>query len=345
MDNSIIKQLRIKKIISKTPTAKTFILEALNNWEPEYTSGQFLTLVFYTKHGEKRRSFSISSSPELHEPLSITVKRLENGEFSRWLIAHAKVGDILYTSGISGFFVIPEKTIDSTFIFFAAGSGITPCFSIIKTLLETTKEKIKLFYSNKSLAQTIFYEELITLQKQFPERFYIRFFYSDSTDLQVKKLSHPILENVLAESIPINKESVWVYICGPYSYALTISITAKAFNISPNQIIKEDFFPIPRLVIPKPPDTKAHQVTIFINNKKFEITVQYPDSIIRAAKKEKIDLPYSCETGRCGSCVATCVSGNIWMAYNEVLMDDEIQKGRVLTCVGFPYGGDVVIKY
>ncbi|MEO5968012.1 MAG: 2Fe-2S iron-sulfur cluster binding domain-containing protein, partial [Ferruginibacter sp.] len=111
------------------------------------------------------------------------------------------------------------------------------------------------------------------------------------------------------------------------------------------QIIKEDFFPIPRLVIPKPPDTEAHQVTIFINNKKFEITVQYPDSIIRAAKKEKIDLPYSCETGRCGSCVATCVSGNIWMAYNEVLMDDEIQKGRVLTCVGFPYGGDVVIKY
>ena len=156
MDISIIKQVRIKKIISETPTAKTFILEPLNDWEPKYSSGQFLTLVFYTKHGEKRRSFSISSSPELKEPLCITVKRLDNGEFSRWLISHAKVDDILYTSGVSGFFVIPEKTINSTFIFFAAGSGITPCFSIIKTLLQSTKESIRLFYSNKSLEQTIF---------------------------------------------------------------------------------------------------------------------------------------------------------------------------------------------
>ena len=150
---------------------------------------------------------------------------------------------------------------------------------------------------------------------------------------------------MLAESIPANKEKVWVYICGPYAYTLTISITTKAFNINPNQIIKEDFFPVPKFVIQKPPDTDAHQVTIFLNKKKFEITVQYPDSITRAAKKQKIDLPYSCETGSCGSCVATCISGKIWMANNEVLMDDEIQKGRVLTCVGFPYGGDAVITY
>lgn len=345
MDNSIIKQVRIKEIIKETPTTKTFILELLNDWEPEYSAGQFITLVFYTKHGEKRRSFSISSSPELKEPLSITVKRLDNGEFSRWMIAHAKEGDILYTSGISGFFVIPEKTIDSTFIFFAAGSGITPCFSIIKTLLYNTNENIRLFYSSKSLAQTIFYEELISLQNKFPEKLIIRFFFSDSDQLKLKRLSHPILEEVLSESIPENRENVWVYICGPYSYTLTISITAKAFNIPAVRIIKEDFFPIPRLVIPKPPDTEPHQVTIFLNNKKFEITVQYPDSITSAAKKQNIDLPYSCETGRCGSCVATCTSGKIWMAYNEVLMDDEIQKGRVLTCVGFPYGGDAVIEF
>lgn len=345
MDNSIIKQLRIKKIIKETPSAKTFILEPLNGWQPEYRAGQFLTLVFYTKHGEKRRSFSISSSPELKEPLCITVKRLDNGEFSRWLIAFAKEDDILYTSGISGFFVIPQKTIDSTFIFFAAGSGITPCFSIIKTLLHTTKENIRLFYSNKSLAQTIFYDALTDLQKKFPERLFIRYFFSDFSQLKSKRLSHPIIEEVLAESIPENPENIWVYICGPYSYTLTISITTKAFNIPPNQIIKEDFFPFPRLVIPKPPDTEPHEVTIFLNKRKFIITVQYPDSIISAAKKQNIDLPYSCETGRCGSCVATCISGNIWMAYNEVLMDDEIKKGRVLTCVGFPYGGDVVIKY
>jgi len=56
-------------------------------------------------------------------------------------------------------------------------------------------------------------------------------------------------------------------------------------------------------------------------------------------------LPYSCEAGRCGSCTATCIDGKVWMSYNEVLMDDEISKGRVLTCTGYPIGGDVVLKF
>ena len=345
MDNSIIKQVRIKEIVVENSTTKTFILDPLHNWQPNYSAGQFITLVFYSRHGEKRRSFSISSSPELNEPLCITVKRLDNGEFSRWMIAHAKEGDILYTSGISGFFTIPEKSDDNLLVFFAAGSGITPCFSIIKTVLHTSQYKIKLFYSNKSVDQTIFYNELNAFQNEFPERFFIRYFFSDSTQIQSKRLSHSLLEEILQKNIPEKKENVWVYICGPYNYTLTISITAKAFNILPKQIIKEDFFPVPRIVIPKPPDTDPHKVTIFINNKKFEVTVQYPDSITKAAKKLNIDLPYSCETGRCGSCVATCISGKIWMAYNEVLMDDEIEKGRVLTCVGFPVGGDAVVRY
>ena len=71
----------------------------------------------------------------------------------------------------------------------------------------------------------------------------------------------------------------------------------------------------------------------------------YPKSIIAAAKDKGIELPYSCEAGRCGSCVATCISGKIWMAYNEVLLDDEIARGRVLTCQGYPVGGDAEIIF
>src|SRR5690606_36157907 len=103
---SLIKKLHITRIVQETEHAKTFFL-APENWQVNYEAGQFLTLVFYTKHGEKRRSYSISSSP-LEKELSITVKKIDNGEFSRLLLQHAKVGDMLYTSGISGHFRLPE---------------------------------------------------------------------------------------------------------------------------------------------------------------------------------------------------------------------------------------------
>src|SRR5882762_8909767 len=168
-EGSIIKKLRIKDIIQETPGAKTFVLDPLENWIPEYKPGQFLTLVFDTKHGEKRRSYSISSSPDLDEPLSITIKKVENGEFSRLLLSHSKIGDVLNTSDISGLFQLPENMGEAEqFFFLAAGSGITPCYSIIKTLLYSTDKNVVLIYSNKNEEQTIFHQQFSQLQNQFP---------------------------------------------------------------------------------------------------------------------------------------------------------------------------------
>src|SRR5205085_8178094 len=142
----------------ETNNAKTFVLQPLGDAVINFQAGQFLTFVFDTRFGEKRRSYSISSSPGMNEPLSISVKRVENGEFSRLLISHAKVGDVLNSSGVSGLFCLPDNmdAIDQ-FFFFAAGSGITPIYSIIKTLLTTTKKMIVLIYSNKSEEDTIFH--------------------------------------------------------------------------------------------------------------------------------------------------------------------------------------------
>jgi ring-1,2-phenylacetyl-CoA epoxidase subunit PaaE len=73
--------------------------------------------------------------------------------------------------------------------------------------------------------------------------------------------------------------------------------------------------------------------------------VQYPNSILEVARKQGIELPYSCEAGRCGSCVANCTRGKVWMKFNEVLTDQEVAKGRVLICNGYPVGGDVAIQF
>lgn len=340
-----IKNLKIIKIIQETSNAKTFVLEFLDDSKPVYQPGQFLTLVFNTRHGEKRRSYSISSSPVLGEPLSITIKKVYNGEFSRMLISHAKVGDVLDTAGISGLFLLPENIGDTlAYFFIAAGSGITPCFSMIKTILATAQSKVVLIYSNRNEAETIFYNQLKYLQETYPDRFVVRFLFSLIFDVNLSRLSSRLLQKFLDELLTVQVRDALFYVCGPFEYMQTVIITLLG-RVPAQQIYKENFNALPRLLVPKPPDIAAHDAIIHINGEVHRLNVQYPDSILAVAQKNKIALPYSCEAGRCGSCVAVCINGKIWMAYNEVLTDDELQKGWVLVCQSYPVDGDVEIVF
>lgn len=344
-ENTLIKQLTIVRVIEESSQAKTFVLEPLGNWKPEYKSGQFLTLVFKTHHGEKRRSYSISSAPVLNEPLSITVKKVDNGEFSRLLIQHAKEGDVLYTSGISGFFTLPDShTSEISYCFLAAGSGITPCFSLIKSLLFGSMSKVVLIYSNRDKSDTIFYTALLELLERFPERLTIHFLFSDSNDLYKKRLSKWLLEQLLEKYLPGEIPQTRFYICGPFEYMQTVEITLLNYT-DKDKIVKENFSSFPRLKSPLPPDLNPHDVTIKINGSTHQFSVKYPKTILAEAKERGIELPYSCEAGRCGSCTATCTKGKVWMAYNEVLVHKEVEAGRVLVCQGFPVDGDVELEF
>ncbi len=342
--DSLIQQLKIINIREETAEAKTFFLEPQNGWQPEYRAGQFLTLVFYTPHGEKRRSYSIVSSPALHEPLAIMVKKVDNGEFSRPLVYTAKVGDVVYCSGVSGLYTLPENTWPPYFCFIAAGSGVAPCFALIKTILATGHQPVVLFYSSRNRQQAIYYDQLQALQQQYPQRLHIRFLMSDHADIYHKRLSKWLLEHLLDEYLKGKEPETLFYLCGPFDYMQTAEITLLT-RTGKSNIVKENFSSLPRLVLPTPPDTSMHRVTIHINKRTYQLDVQYPKSILKSAKEKGIDLPYSCEAGRCSSCIATCTHGKIWMAYNEVLVDREVEKGRVLTCQGFPIGGDAEITY
>lgn len=340
----MIHELKVIAVINNTPSAKTLVLEPMNGWQPHYEAGQFITLLFHTEFGEKRRSYSFSSAPLLKEPLSITVKKIDNGEFSRYILTHTKPGDVLKTSGISGLFVLPENNTHITeYCFIAAGSGITPCFSLIKTVLGTSHHNVTLIYSNKTEEETLFYDDLKKLLEIYPDRLHIKFLFSNASGIYNSRLSQWLLEQLLDTYI-INKNKTRFYVCGPFEYMQTVIITLLN-NVPAQNIIKENFSTLPRLVIPKPPDVEMHKATIHIDNREYTIDVQYPHSILAAAKNKKISLPYSCEAGRCSSCVATCTKGKVWMAYNEVLTDDEVEKGRVLVCQAFPVEGDVDIMF
>ncbi|MEP6845082.1 MAG: iron-sulfur cluster-binding domain-containing protein [Panacibacter sp.] len=347
METALLHKVKVVDIISETALAKTLILQPLNEWHPSYKPGQFITLLFYNTGTEKRRSYSLISDPLKDQFLHITVKRVPNGEYSRYLLDYVVTGDEFYTTGIAGFFTLSEEKdyhIKQLF-FMAAGSGITPVFSLICSALQNWSDVfITLIYSNRNKNDVIFYERLRTLQLAHGERLRIEWLFSDSLNTRTSRLSNYLLNILLKLYVPAGKHALF-YMCGPFDYMLMIQITLLAYGVPLKHIYKEQFSTLPRLVKPVPPDTDLHNAAIHIGSKVYDLPVQYPSTILNTAKAHNIILPYSCEAGRCGSCAARCTSGKIWMAYNEVLTDDEIAKGRVLVCQAYPVGGDVVIEF
>jgi len=346
--NSVYQSVQVTRIQWETAHAATFELQPLNGWQPVYQSGQFITLVF-THHGvEERRSYSFSASPELGEPMRITIKRVTNGMYSRHLLDHAEEGDVFTTSGISGYFRLPDNntaTATDQLFFLAAGSGITPVYALIKTALQTTDKLITLVYSNRSEADILFYTPLQKLQQQYPERLHIEYLLSSVPSMYKSRLSNWLLQQLLVKLLQVPLNRCLFYLCGPFEYMRMISITLLTEGVPAAHIKKEDFSSFKPVRKPQPPDTAPHKVQLHIADQIHHLTVQYPNSILAAAKERGIALPYSCEAGRCGSCTATCTKGDTGMAYNEVLMDDEIAKGRILTCQGYPIHGDAEIQF
>jgi ring-1,2-phenylacetyl-CoA epoxidase subunit PaaE len=262
------------------------------------------------------------------------------------LIDRAVVGDKLYTTGAAGLFILSDDLYkyDQVF-FFAAGIGITPIFSLIKTLLHTEPDKkVVLIYSNRSRDEAVFFNALNELSEQFAANFKLEFLYSSSFDLSRARLSKALLPSLLDEYAVVPKEKMLFYICGPFTYMRMVVISLEEQGTLDEQIKKENFNTNDQHIKKvEPPDKSSHMATLFIGGAEYTFPINYPDTILQGAKRNGISLPYSCEVGRCGSCAAICTSGEVWLSYNEVLMDAELKKGRILTCVGHPINGDVTI--
>jgi ring-1,2-phenylacetyl-CoA epoxidase subunit PaaE len=342
VQEGLYKKLVIHAITEEVKGFKTFAFEEGHGIH--YRAGQYLTFVQFLHGTEVRRSYSITSAPSLREPLTIGVKRVENGIFSRQLIDHAKPGDELLTTGSGGFFVLPDDVANyKQLFFFAAGSGITPVYSLIKTALHQHPHlSLVLVYSNASAEKTIFLPSLQKLQKRFPQRFHLELLFSNSIHLLKARLHRDLIVQFVRQLSVAEKDKRLFYICGPENYMRLCTYTLQEHGISPANIKRENFI---IHTAPKrdriPPDKADRKALIHIGDSIHNITVHYPDSILKAARKEGMILPYSCDAGRCGNCVAKCTKGTVWHSYNEVLTEKELQKGLVLTCVGHPVGGDV----
>lgn len=328
-------QLKIKKIKNETSSSKSFFIEEINNKEITYKAGQFFTLLVNLNGKEVRRSYSVSSAPGVDEYIYFTIKRIENGELSRYLFDNLQVGDTITSLPPSGRFTI-EQPESKSLVFIAAGSGITPVFSLIKHVLHHfTAIDVLLIYQNHNEEESIFRSDLLLLQEKYNERFTLKEIFSHPLDHHKpsQRLNNNLLERILLQTI--KDASVKFYLCGPEAFMRMAQFTLKVMGYPQDVIKRENFF----ATAPPPPfmtDTTPHNVTIHYHNKDYLIKVAYPRTILDAALQHKIHLPYSCRGGRCSTCTSRCKSGSVKMSINDVLTPKDLQNGLILTCVSYP---------
>jgi ferredoxin-NADP reductase len=334
-------QLRVDSIKWETPDTATFYFAQSDGNRINYTAGQFITLVFTHHDDEIRRSYSLSSSPD-EELLAITVKRITNGEISRFMLTKVKPGDMINVVEPSGRFSITDYTSPKDIFLFAGGSGVAPIFSQLKYILNRPgKSKLTLIYSNQNANAILFKSELDKLAAQHPDRLNIIYLLSSEGN----RLSNIIVEQMVRGHAEFELSLAEFYLCGPFAYMRMIRLTLLYMGFENYQIRKENFV-LETVAVGGPPTYYPPQkIKIHFNGETHDVMVGENQSILQAALQNNIPLPYSCRAGICSACSARCTNGKVMMSVNDVLTDLDMAQGWILTCTGHAVTDDVVIEY
>lgn len=337
--------LRVSAIVVETADTKTFVLQPTDGRAVPYRAGQFLTFLFDFQGHEVRRSYSMSSAPGVDADLSVTVKRVENGEVSRYLLDRVGVGDVLRALPPSGRFVLDDETAGDL-VLVGAGSGITPLFSILKTALVTQpNRRVLLVYASRDAKSAIFYEKILELARRHSDRFTLLPQFS----AEGRRLNNARLEGLLVGHLrgPRTKQErlpVRVYLCGPAGFMRLARITLLFMGFHTEQIRQEHFVieappapPVPTLATPS-------RLTVLFRGKTHVLTVPAGQYLLTAALEAGLPLPYSCRGGRCSACAARCTSGRVAMRINDVLTARDLSDGWVLTCTGYAESEEVRLE-
>lgn len=309
-----------------------------------YEPGQYITLSTTVNGVEVRRSYSICSSPE--DDLSVVVKAIPDGIFSNFINLNLKSGDFLNIMPPEGFFTFNKLLEDKNYCAFVAGSGITPVMALVKSVLKNTKtSRFVLVYGNKSPQETIFFDELVTLKTRYPNRFYVENIYSEAQEDEAHfgRIEKPIINYVIK-----NKYSNFIFleyfICGPESMIEHVKATLLDYNTEPSKIKYELFYSKNETKDIQPSDGLT-RLKVIVDDQEYELTMDKNSVILDAILDKDIDVPYSCQGGICSSCLAKIKTGKAEMRKNQILTDDEVEEGLVLTCQAQPQSADVVVDY
>ena len=349
-------QLKVKAIKKETPDCVSivFAVPATLKKEFEFAQGQNITIKKIIDGEEIRRSYSICSAPFENE-LKVAVKKVEGGKFSSFANDHLKEGDELEVLPPTGKFNTQLKAGNSKqYLAFAAGSGITPVISIIKTTLETEpKSSFTLVFGNRGRSSIIFFEELEGLKNKYIERFsFINVLSREKTDAPINS-GRIDLVKLTALSKLIAYESIDEYfICGPEEMIFCVKDFLEQQRIDKKKIHFELFTtPGQKKVTSQKPQASGNagpksKITVKLDGRSFDFDLGYDsDCILDAALKQGADLPFACKGGVCCTCKARLIEGEVEMEVNWGLEQEEIEQGYILTCQSHPVTEKVVVDF
>jgi len=348
-----IKVLHLDKSVEDSVAITLDIPESLKSTF-SFKAGQFLTLQAQINGEAIRRSYSLFSSP-LDEKWQVGIKKIPGGIFSNFACDNLKVGDTLDVAPPDGKFTIPmQAETKRTIAAFAAGSGITPMVSLIKTFLITEPEtNIKLFYTNKRVKTTMLKEALEALKNQFMERLEINYFLTQERR-EIAFYNGRIDNKKLDQIFSMNggpSQLDEYFICGPEAMIFQIRDYLTDAGIDEKNIHFELFFSgdANKEVLQELSTAnlgKQSKLTIVEGGKEFTIDVNTGSgNVLDYALDKGADLPYACKGGVCCTCRAKLVNGEVKMLKTFGLEQEEIDNNYILTCQAIPLSDELRVDF
>ena len=363
-------EVPIDEIRDESPDAYTLFFR---NPDPEvfrYAAGQYLTLKVQVEGETLRRAFSLSSSPLTDDRLSVTIKRVEGGRVSNYIRTHLQPGDTVELLPPMGKFTAqPEADRPQHYVLIGGGSGITPLFSILKTVLAAEPQsEVVLYYCNRDEDHIIFGEELSALSARYGTRLHV---YHTLTQPgpgwqgYTGRLDQARVYDLISDLFMHSELRKQYYLCGPQGLMDAAEAALEKHAVNPPDIHREYYSaPLPTEAeleaaqatpVPETPGafsdgeevyTLATQpVTISLYEQQHTLQVRPDQYILDAAIEAGLDPPFACQSGICTTCRAMLQAGVVTMDETEGLSQDELSQGYVLTCQAHPLSPGVELVY
>lgn len=307
-----------------------------------YRPGQFLTLrVPSEQTGAVARCYSLASSPHLDEAPKVTVKRTDGGYGSNWLCDNIAAGDTIEVLPPSGVFT--PASLDGDFLLWAAGSGITPVMSILKSVLAAGTGRVILCYANRDERSVIFAAELRELAARYAGRLTVLHWLESVQGLPTRAQLGGFA------GIFSTYES---FICGPAPFMAVVKdalseagVPRERIHLEVFQSLTGDPFADTRTEVAAVDDGDAAEAEIELDGEVHTLRWPRARNLVDTMLAAGISVPYSCREGNCGSCAATVLEGEVELGNAEILDDQDIADGLFLACQACPLSDTLRIEF